>query len=467
MRLASKGGSRGRPPRACLPGWLTFPQPRGNSGQRARGRGQGRGRPRGLIRPDPARAPGAVAAAWKALVFRARRSPPSGAFWRPVPALLPGRCACLRALLLIWRTTTHLTPNRAHHPRRAPRSAPRNIPRSPSSYDAGLPGPLLLPTSTSATAASRKSSKGRAMAEILSLPPFRNALLALALTGAAFPLLGVAILSLDLVGARFAVMHAALLGAALGLLAGFPALPAGLLGALVAGLALARLSERERSSASGSLGLVWPFSPAGLHRLPQGGRNSSSLRLFWGSVLASDGGRPSRLRRLCHPHPGPGRAFIRPLGRPLRFASSRGAWPPRPRRAPGTPGRPLPAHRGANRVTAGPMTDAVTVFPPAARSLGRSARTSSAPPHRPDRQFLGLLPSPCPGPPRKPAISVCARHRPAGAGSRPRASRRLKAACRKRPRRGRAMKTREGEAGVAERSTRRDAADAPPLSRVP
>lgn len=129
------------------------------------------------------------------------------------------------------------------------------------------------------------------MTELLALPPFRRALIALAATGLAFPALGTYILALELVSARFAVMHASLLGAALGLLLGVAPLPAALTAALLSGLGIARLSERGSASAGGSLGLVMTLS-LGLAFIVFYKSEVNAIEafdLFWGSVLALSG----------------------------------------------------------------------------------------------------------------------------------------------------------------------------------
>lgn len=126
------------------------------------------------------------------------------------------------------------------------------------------------------------------MLNIIALPPFRRALIALAATGIAFPALGTYILALELVSARFAVMHASLLGAALGLLAGVAPLPSALVAATLAGLGVARLSEHSTASAGGSLGLVMTLS-LGLAFIVFYKSEVNAIEafdLFWGSVLA-------------------------------------------------------------------------------------------------------------------------------------------------------------------------------------
>lgn len=126
------------------------------------------------------------------------------------------------------------------------------------------------------------------MTEILALPVFRRALLALAATGIAFPALGTVILSLELIPARFAVMHSALLGAAVGLLAGLDPLPCALAASLLAGAGIARMSERGSASAGGALGLVMTAA-LGLSFILFYKAKVDSLQafsLFWGNILA-------------------------------------------------------------------------------------------------------------------------------------------------------------------------------------
>lgn len=124
------------------------------------------------------------------------------------------------------------------------------------------------------------------MSELLSLAVFRRALLALAAAGLAFPALGTFILALELVPVRFAVMHAALLGAGLGLLAGWNPMTCALAAAVLAGLGISRLSRA--GSAGGSLGLVMTAS-LGLAFILFYKANVDSMEafsLFWGNVLA-------------------------------------------------------------------------------------------------------------------------------------------------------------------------------------
>lgn len=125
------------------------------------------------------------------------------------------------------------------------------------------------------------------MAELLAVPAFSRALVALLASGLAFPAIGTFILCLELVPARFAVMHVALLGAAVGLLIGVPPLAAALAAALAAGLFVAAASERSPVSASGPLGLVMTVS-LGLAFIVFYKADVPAMEafsLFWGSVL--------------------------------------------------------------------------------------------------------------------------------------------------------------------------------------
>ena len=130
------------------------------------------------------------------------------------------------------------------------------------------------------------------MIEVLSLPVFGRALVALVATGIAFPALGTFILTLELIPARFAVMHASLLGAAVGLLVGADPMAAAVIAAVAAGLGVARLSERGRVSAGGSLGLVMTLTLGVAFILFYKGKVHAieAFNLFWGNVLALSAG---------------------------------------------------------------------------------------------------------------------------------------------------------------------------------
>ena len=126
--------------------------------------------------------------------------------------------------------------------------------------------------------------------EILSIPAFARALAALTASGLAFPALGTFILCLELIPARFAVMHVSLLGAAVGLVLGIDPMLCAMAAAVLAGLVIARASERSAVSAGGPLGLVMTLSlclafllfyKADIHAI-------EAFNLFWGNVLALD-----------------------------------------------------------------------------------------------------------------------------------------------------------------------------------
>jgi zinc transport system permease protein len=125
------------------------------------------------------------------------------------------------------------------------------------------------------------------MHEIFALPIFRRALVALVATGISFPALGTYILALELIPARFAVMHASLLGAACGLLIGVDPMLAATAAALLSGLGIARMSERNSVSAGGSLGLVMTAT-LGLAFILFYKAHVDSMEafsLFWGNIL--------------------------------------------------------------------------------------------------------------------------------------------------------------------------------------
>jgi len=126
------------------------------------------------------------------------------------------------------------------------------------------------------------------MLEVLAMPFMQRALLALVLTGLTFPAVGLLILTLEMIPARFAVMHAALLGAAVALLLRVDVTLAAMVASLIAGAAIACMSEKGDISAGGYLGLVMTltlgvafiiFYKGNVHAI-------EAFNLFWGSVLA-------------------------------------------------------------------------------------------------------------------------------------------------------------------------------------
>jgi zinc transport system permease protein len=126
------------------------------------------------------------------------------------------------------------------------------------------------------------------MFSLFAMPFFFRAFVALAATGAAFPVLGTFILNLEMIPARFAVMHAAFLGAAAGMLVRIDPMAAAMGASVLAGIAIALLSSRGRVSAGGSLGLVMTVSMGLAYVILHKGniRALEAFNLFWGSVLA-------------------------------------------------------------------------------------------------------------------------------------------------------------------------------------
>ncbi|MDR1955374.1 MAG: metal ABC transporter permease [Treponema sp.] len=130
------------------------------------------------------------------------------------------------------------------------------------------------------------------MLELLAMPFFSRALIALLATGVAFPVLGTFILNLELIPARFAVMHAALLGAACALILKLNPTVTAMTASLLAGLIITLISWRGSVSAGGSLGLIMTvslglsfiiFYKANVHAI-------EAFNLFWGSILTLTSG---------------------------------------------------------------------------------------------------------------------------------------------------------------------------------
>jgi zinc transport system permease protein len=120
------------------------------------------------------------------------------------------------------------------------------------------------------------------------MPFLQRAVIALVMTGLTFPAVGLFMLTLEMIPARFAVMHVALLGAAVALLLRADVTLAAMLASLIAGVTIARLSERGDVSAGGYLGLVMSltlglafivFYKGNVHAI-------EAFSLFWGNVLA-------------------------------------------------------------------------------------------------------------------------------------------------------------------------------------
>jgi zinc transport system permease protein len=129
------------------------------------------------------------------------------------------------------------------------------------------------------------------MMELLQIPAFSRAIVALFACGAAFPLLGIYILSLDLIPVRFGVMHLSLLGATVGLIVGVDPMFFAVLFSIAAGFVVSGLSSRASGGTSGgamallmtaSLGIVFIlFYKTNIHAI-------EAFNLFWGNVLALD-----------------------------------------------------------------------------------------------------------------------------------------------------------------------------------
>ncbi len=129
------------------------------------------------------------------------------------------------------------------------------------------------------------------MMELLQIPAFSRAIVALFACGLAFPLLGVYILSLDLIPVRFGVMHLSLLGATVGLIVGVDPMFFAVLFSIAAGFVVSGLSSRASGGTSGgamallmtaSLGIVFIlFYKTNIHAI-------EAFNLFWGNVLALD-----------------------------------------------------------------------------------------------------------------------------------------------------------------------------------
>lgn len=131
------------------------------------------------------------------------------------------------------------------------------------------------------------------MMELLQIPAFSRAIVALFASGVAFPLLGIYILSLELIPVRFGVMHLSLLGATVGLIVGVDPMFFAVLFSVAAGFIVSGLSSRTSSSTSGggsggamallmtaSLGIVFIlFYKTNIHAI-------EAFNLFWGNVLA-------------------------------------------------------------------------------------------------------------------------------------------------------------------------------------
>jgi zinc transport system permease protein len=124
--------------------------------------------------------------------------------------------------------------------------------------------------------------------DFLKVPLFQKAFLGAFLSGAGLSLLGVVILNLNLTTIRFALMHIALLGAAVGMVFGFPPLAGAIVGIILASFLLGPAGDYLKMDTgvsgaifmTGSLGLAFIlFYKAGVPAM-------DAFALFTGNVLA-------------------------------------------------------------------------------------------------------------------------------------------------------------------------------------
>lgn len=123
---------------------------------------------------------------------------------------------------------------------------------------------------------------------LLQLPPVQRAVLAVAISGAIFPIVGVWIIGLNIVPVRFAMMHVALLGISIGILLHLDPTITGVILCGLTGAALSPLARRP-SGLAGPMGLVMTFAIAlALLILSISGVNANgAFELLWGAILAT------------------------------------------------------------------------------------------------------------------------------------------------------------------------------------
>ena len=123
--------------------------------------------------------------------------------------------------------------------------------------------------------------------EYFALIPVQRAFVALCISSAVFPVVGVWILGLNIVPVRFAMMHVALLGIALGMVLGLDTALMGVVCCGIVGIALAPLADKQTGLA-GPMGLVMTLAiAAALLVLSIAGVNANgAFELLWGSILA-------------------------------------------------------------------------------------------------------------------------------------------------------------------------------------
>lgn len=123
---------------------------------------------------------------------------------------------------------------------------------------------------------------------LLQLPPVQRAVLAISISGAIFPIVGVWIIGLNIVPVRFAMMHVALLGISIGVLLHLDPTLTGIVLCGLTGAALSPLARRPAGLA-GPMGLVMTFAIAlALLILSISGVNANgAFELLWGAILAT------------------------------------------------------------------------------------------------------------------------------------------------------------------------------------
>lgn len=123
---------------------------------------------------------------------------------------------------------------------------------------------------------------------LLQLPPVQRAVLAIAVSGAIFPIVGVWIIGLNIVPVRFAMMHVALLGISIGILVHVDPFLTGIVLCGATGALLSPLARRPTGLA-GPMGLVMTFAIAlALLILSISGVNANgAFELLWGAILAT------------------------------------------------------------------------------------------------------------------------------------------------------------------------------------
>jgi len=124
--------------------------------------------------------------------------------------------------------------------------------------------------------------------EFLSLPPIRRALIAVLVSGVAFPLSGVLVLEMNLITLRFALMHGALLGGAIAVAAAIhPLAPTVAVGAIMV-VAIGRISRKTGQNPGLITAMLMTASVAAaafiVYRFNVPAKDT--LALIWGNVYA-------------------------------------------------------------------------------------------------------------------------------------------------------------------------------------